>query len=50
MKCLSEPDSVCIGGSGIVDLVYFDLLGLVGISNGAQEILVVVCEARKFDR
>ena len=50
MKCCSEPDSDCIGGSGIVELVYFDLLGLVGCSNRAQKILVVVCEAWKFDQ
>ena len=42
MKCCSEPDSDCIGGSGIVELVYFDLLGLLDHSNRAQEILVVV--------
>ena len=47
MKCLPEPDSVCIGGSGIIELVIFDLLGVVGISSGAPEILVVVQDARK---
>ena len=42
MKCCSEPDSDWTGGSGIIELVLFDLLGLVGVSNRAPEILVVV--------
>ena len=42
MKCLSEPDSDGTGGSGIIELVMFDLLGLLDHSNRAQEILVVV--------
>ena len=42
MKCCSEPDFDCTGGSGIIELVYIDLLGLTDLTNRAPEILVVV--------